>query len=155
MRSISRRLIVVAVTALTLAVSAVLAGDAGAMQKGGQKKKKNNNLVNAQLVQELVRARTLVHNADHDYNGYRAKAAHQIRQAIHALEPKHKHPKLPPVSGSNNQPQSVSDKHLQQAMQILQTVHTQMSGATAKHHVTAQTHVTNAYQDLQTALKIK
>src|SRR5689334_17173976 len=110
MRTYRNRAALLAATGLALAGLIVLAGDSGAAQKGGQKKKKNTSLTNAQLVQVLMDARTLVHNANHDYKGYRAKGAHQIRQAIHALEPKHKHPQLPTIKGGNNEPQAVSDK---------------------------------------------
>jgi len=158
MRTFRCRAALVAVAALALAGLIVLTGDAGAMQKGGGKKKKTNpggttTLTNPQLLQALLDARGLVHMANHDYKGYRGKAAHQIRDAIHILDPKHKHPALPTAKGK--EPQAQSDMQLQQAIVILQAVQTQLAGATDTKLAKASTHVGNAIQDLQTALTIK
>jgi hypothetical protein len=114
---------------------------------------------NSQAIAQLKSIRALLHGADHDYQGYRVKAMHQITDAIHALEGIKTPPKKPhkPPTGQkgNHEPQAVSDAQLTQAIQQLQTVQSQLTGTTGHHVAAASNHITKAIQDLQTALKIK
>jgi hypothetical protein len=113
------------------------------------------------IVQELHQTKMLLNAADHDYDGFRAKAAHQVTRAIHALVPPHPRttPKTtPPVAPGQRvrEPQAVSDKQLQQAIQQLQVVLNQLGSLPGDARAGAATvHVRSAIQDLQTALKIK
>jgi len=113
----------------------------------------------AQIIAELKATRALLHKGDHDYQGYRHKAVHQITEAIHALEGVKGVPQKPhkPIGNHTNghEPQSVSDGQLAQAVQQLQTVQSQLAGNQHHRAVAANKHVSNAIQDLQTALKIK
>lgn len=106
----------------------------------------------ASQVAQLHATAHLLNQADHDYQGHRAKAVHEIHQAIHALHPgPHKrHPHAPKKTG-NNEPQSVSDAQLNQAIAQLKTVQGQLSGA-PPHALTA---IQSSIQQLETALKIK
>jgi len=137
-------------TALTLA-SLILIGDASAVQKGTKKNQASPTTV---LVRDLAAVRHLLHMADHDYKGNRVKAIHEITKAMHALNPNHKHAKPGPKTVGNNIPQSVSDKHLQQAMTQLQTIQSQLGTATTGNTTLANTHITNAVNHLKTALTI-
>jgi hypothetical protein len=114
---------------------------------------------NAQAIAQLQSTRALLHKANHDYQGYRAKGMHQITLAIHALEgtkaphqPKHK-----PGGGQTggHEAQQVSDAQLAQAIQQLQAVETSLVGNANRHVAVANGHINKAIQDLQTALKIK
>jgi hypothetical protein len=117
------------------------------------------NRPNSAVIAQLKSIRTTLHGADHDYQGYRAKAVHQITDAIHALEGVKTPPQKPhmPTTGQKgiHEPQAVSDAQLTQAIQQLQTVQSQLTGTTGHHVVAASNHITKAIQDLQTALKIK
>jgi hypothetical protein len=120
----------------------------------------------AQLIATLRSARRLLVAADHDYNGHRAKAAHEVTQALRELG---FHPKKP-QSGSPAQnaavaaakaarsaqarvhePQAASDAQLQQAQRLLQGALTQLSSI----HPKATTNVQNAVTEITTALTIK
>jgi hypothetical protein len=134
----------------------VLGAPAPAPQKAKLKKSAGVS-VNHQLLQELGQARHLLHLANHDYKGYRAKAVHEVTKAMHALEPNHKHhPHHPTVArtGGNNEAQDVSDKQLQQAIQILHQVRSQLGGARGGNTVAANEHIGHAIRELHTALKI-
>jgi hypothetical protein len=118
------------------------------------------------ILQELHQTRKLLHAADHDYAGFRAKAVHQVTKAIHALNPprprttpKKGQPGAPGQPGAQaprpREPQAVSDKQLQQAIAQLQVVLNQLGSLTGDARAgAAMVHVRNAIQDLHTALKI-
>jgi hypothetical protein len=112
-----------------------------------------------QAIVQLKATRTLLHKADHDYQGYRVKGIHQITQAIHALEgtkpPKQLPPAGPGQKGGGNEPQAVSDAQLAEAIQQLQVVQTQLTTIPGRHVTVAREHIGKSIQDLQTALKIK
>jgi hypothetical protein len=112
-----------------------------------------------QSITQLKASRELLHKANHDYQGYRAKAVHQITLAIHALEgtkPPAKGPyKQATGQASGHELQSVSDAQLAKAVQQLQTVQTQLVSMSGPNVIVASGHVSKAIEDLQTALKIK
>jgi hypothetical protein len=110
----------------------------------------------AQAVQSLRQAHALLVKADHDYQGHRAKAAHHVSQAIHALTGQPHHGagaggagKGNAAGNANRLPQAESDAHLKQARQLLSTASGKLNGHTAGQHVTS------AITELDTALKIK
>jgi hypothetical protein len=117
------------------------------------------NRPNSAVIAQLKSIRATLHGADHDYQGYRVKAMHNITDAIHALEGIKTPPKKPhkPTTGQKgtHEAQAVSDAQLTQALQQLQTVQSQLTRATGRHVAAASNHITKAIQDLQTALKIK
>jgi hypothetical protein len=116
---------------------------------------------NSQVITQLKSIRTVLHNADHDYQGHHAKAVHQITEAIHVLEGIKNLPRKPhkPGQGQGQQhlrePQAVSDAQLSQALQQLQAVQSQLSSSPGSHTVAAGKHISQAILDLQTALKVK
>jgi hypothetical protein len=116
---------------------------------------------NSQLITQLRSVHTLLHEANHDYDGYRAKASHQVTEAIHALEgiknPPKKHKPIHNLGkkAAIHEPQSVSDAQLNQALQQLQTLQPQLTSSSAANVAAAGKHVGQAIADLQTALKIK
>jgi hypothetical protein len=132
---------------------------------------------NPTLAAELHATRTLLQNADHDYQGHRAMAVHHVGKAIHVLGGHHHHtqtgstnkPTATPavvnpqaaaqagnVQGVKNPlPQEVSDAHLKQALQQLQTIQQQLANSTGKNHGQAAGELQNAIAELNTALKIK
>jgi hypothetical protein len=104
---------------------------------------------NAVYIQQLKTTRALLERANHDYDGYRAKAVHQVTKAIHALEgTKNKH--TAQFKKGGNEPQSVSDMQLRQAVKELQAVQMQLPAGS-----TASQHIGKAIADLNTALAIK
>ena len=112
----------------------------------------------AELIQELRSAHKLLVEADHDYDGHRAKAAAEVHKAIRELEGKH-HSKKPHATVAKtkpakepavHEPQATSDAQLQQAQAILQGVQSKMN---SYPKVTAN--VTAAITEISTALKIK
>jgi hypothetical protein len=109
-----------------------------------------------QLVAELHQTRMLLHQADHDYDGFRAKAVHELGKAMHELDPNHKH-KLPPSPNpGNGEDQVKSDAQLAQASKQVQVMMNQLSTGVATPRTTAaMQHMQNAVAHLNTALKIK
>ena len=111
------------------------------------------------ILQGLHQTRTLLHMANHDYDGFRAKAVHQVTKAIHALDPPHsrttpKKPAAPPMPRPN-EPQAVSDAQLKQAIGQLNVILNQLGSLPGDAHAaTAMTHVRSAIADLNVALKI-
>jgi hypothetical protein len=128
----------------------------------------------ATQIAELRQIRTLLEQADHDYQGHRAAAVKLITTAIHTLHPpkpstgqvrtrvagtgtgaKQATPKVG-NNGGNNEPQAVSDAQLKQAMTALAAVQTQLAGAPGNTAATtAAAALGKAVQELQTALSIK
>jgi hypothetical protein len=122
----------------------------------------------AAQVAELRQIRTVLEQADHDYQGHRAAAVKLITTAIHTLHPpKHstgqakthvtgtKTVSTTP-KGGNNEPQAVSDAQLKQAMTALAAVQTQLAGTQSNTAATtAAATLGKAVQELQTALSIK
>jgi hypothetical protein len=110
----------------------------------------------APLVSELHQTRVLLHQADHDYQGHRVKAMHEIGQAMNALHPHHKHKLGVRKGGGGNENQAVSDMQLAQAGKQLQVVLNQLNnGAANANTAKAAMHVQNAMAQLNTALKIR
>jgi hypothetical protein len=112
------------------------------------------------ILQGLHQTRTLLHMANHDYDGYRAKAVHQVTKAIHTLDPPHprttapKKPAAPPLPRPN-EPQAVSDAQLKQAIGQLNVILNQLGSLPGDAHAaTAMAHVRSAVADLNVALKI-
>jgi hypothetical protein len=128
------------------------AGQVSAVKGGG-------TLPYAQVVLELNQTRALLQQANHDYDGFRAKAVGQVTKAIHALVQgrphktvHHAHPSQPAV----HEPQAKSDAQLRQAMQQLQVVLNQLGTRNGDPQAgAAMTHVQAALADLNQALKIR
>jgi len=141
----------------------------------GTTNKQHQNQNNAAAMTELKAAHALlVHQADHDYQGHRAKAAHQVSSAIHALSGGNNNGgaggKNQQAGGKNQQggvqvvannqqaggqgnvkvPQAQSDANLHKATQML---HTALGQVHSGHQAT--THIHAAINELNTALKIK
>ena len=121
---------------------------------------------NAAVIKTLISAHKLLAEANHDYDGHRAKAAQEVHEAVMALG-HHRHPKaqpgttpnngagVPPKGGNGGQqkthePQSVSDGQLQQAQQLLQAALTQLG-----NHPKAAASVKAAIAEINLALSIK
>jgi hypothetical protein len=132
-----------------------------------------NQAVNLDALATLKSAHKLLEEANHDYQGHRAKAVHAIHQAIREIEHhsgkgavKHTQSapakaavkatvraakattgKVPPV----HEAQAASDTQLRAAQQLLLKVQAELSSGT---HPKASVHVQTAILELQTALKI-
>jgi hypothetical protein len=141
---------------LGIAVTGLLCGLSGVTAEGGGKKEKGKGINHPAIVAELHQSRLLLHNANHDYDGYRAKAMHDVGKAMHALDPKHKH-ELPKESGpAVKEDQKKSDAQLATAAKQIQVVIGQLTSAPATPATTsAVKHLEAALGHLNTALKIK
>jgi hypothetical protein len=120
----------------------------------------------AQLIATLRSARRLLVAADRDYHGHRAKAAHEVTQALRELgfHPKKPQSGSPAQNGAlvaakaartaqarTHEPQATSDAQLQQAQQLLQGALTQLTST----HPKATANVQTAITEITTALTIK
>src|SRR5579883_758797 len=109
------------------------------------------------VLSQLHAAHKLLIQADHDYDGHRARAAGDVSRAIHELSGRHHKPgtaaKKPGNAVAANtgkkhkMPQAQSDAHLREASQILTTVSAQLP---AGHR--ASRHVHDAIAQINTAL---
>jgi hypothetical protein len=130
-----------------------------------------------QVIAELKSARALLEKANHDYQGHRAKAVHEITHAIHLLEHGKHHPNPQAATGNGNgnkpvaaggkkgkkgagnankpnEPQGESDAQLKHAIEILHKVEEQLQGGQAQHHHHASEAIHKAIHELHTALKV-
>jgi len=109
----------------------------------------------AQIITTLRSARRLLATADRDYNGHRAKAAHEVTRALRELgfHPRHAQRGSPTRTGQAkmHEPQAASDAQLQQAQQLLQGALAQLSGT----HPKATANVQAAIREIGVALSIK
>ena len=123
------------------------------------------------LVEELRTAHRLLAEADHDYDGHRAKAAGEVHKAIKDLAYHHKkgepgqtpgnggnhgsgthEPNKAAQSGKEHEPQGNSDSQLREAHEILKTVLGQIN---ATKHPKAAGHIKEAIHEIRLALKMK
>lgn len=128
--------------------------------------------VHVPIVQGLHQTKALLNAANHDYEGFRAKAVHEVTKAIHALDPPNVRtaPKkaaqitpAPPAGqaapavkpAAVKEAQAASDKQLQQAIQQLKMLLGQLEALPASPRAAiAVGHVRGAIHELHTALKI-
>lgn len=148
-----------------LAFGITLTPAEAAPQTKGNAKKAATSSTTSEVVTELHQAKALLETAIHDYDGHRAKAVGEIHHALHELTAHHhkagngaattpaaKQEK--PKEAATTTPgetQAQSDKQLKQALQILSG----LSGQIPKNHVKSATHIQNAIEELNVALKIK
>jgi hypothetical protein len=98
-------------------------------------------------VQAVTQAYRLLEQADHDYQGHRAKAMKHLHKAGRVLGVALK------GDGKAGEQQGTSDSQLKQAQSVLQQMGAnQASGA---RHQRAMQHVHSALGEIQTALSIK
>ena len=128
-------------------------------------------------MQSLHQAHKLLAEADHDYEGHRAKAAEEVHKAIRELESKHHHKGAGAESvaegaahagtsqkglgheaatgakktGKTREPQATSDSQLKQALTLLQAAQSELASQNQK----AAANVTAAVAEIKTALSIK
>jgi hypothetical protein len=115
-------------------------------------------------LQDLRQAHKLLAEADHDYDGHRARAAEEVHKAIRELESKHRPKKV--VTGQSpvvtakpvkvkqpavHESQTTSDAQLRQALQLLESAAPEINSK----HPKAASNVAAAIQELNTALKIR
>jgi hypothetical protein len=163
--SLSRLSIVVALAGLLALVAGTT--PARAFPPGAKAAAASSSPYAAQI-NALKAARTLLHDADHDYNGHRAEAVKLVTAAIHALAPPQTtttHAKGNAAKAGagqqtakttgNTVSQAVSDGMLKQAMTAIATVQTQLAGAGTGAPATAAAALQKAVQELQVALQIK
>ena len=123
----------------------------------------NTQSAHAGLIKTLRQAHELLINADHDYDGHRAKAAEEVHNALKELghHPKKANtgngaatkPKAAKTGGGKtHESQATSDAQLQQALQLLQGTLTHLNSG---KHPKAAAKVKAAITELNTALKIK
>ncbi|MDB5310008.1 MAG: hypothetical protein JWO38_4210 [Gemmataceae bacterium] len=106
------------------------------------------------VASELHAAHALLVKADHDYQGHRAKAAHEVAAAIREIAGTHHHHtgtgNHPAGQARTKIPQGTSDAHLTQASQILTAA---LGKLPAGHKATAN--IQAAINEIQTAFKIR
>jgi len=128
-------------------------------------------------IQSLREAHKLLTEADHDYEGHRAKAAEEVHKAIKELESKHHHKGAgaesigegtahsgtaqkglghagatgAKKSEKTREPQATSDSQLKQALSLLQAAQSELASQNQK----AAANVTAAVSEIKTALSIK
>jgi hypothetical protein len=129
-----------------------LAFAAGDSEAGGKKAKSKFQSPYSQLILELRAAKHWLNEANHDYQGHRAKAVTEVSHAIHQLEehPHHKphHKEIHNHKPAIHEPQKISDAQMVLAHQIVLDV--------AKKLATISTddkHLTRAGLHLQEADK--
>ncbi|HET6328723.1 MAG TPA: hypothetical protein VFG04_28825 [Planctomycetaceae bacterium] len=98
-------------------------------------------------VQAVTQAYRLLSQADHDYQGHRAKAMKHLHQAGRVLGVSLK------GDGKNKEQQGTSDSQLKQAQTMLQQMTT--TNTAGKRHQRAMQHVNSALSEISTALSIK
>jgi hypothetical protein len=143
-------------TTIGLLVAGLVAVNAAWAIPGGLGGTSKRALAHAAQVAELKAARSLLEKADHDYQGHRAQAVHEIGVAIHALQGSHQHHAMHKSTGGNNESQAASDAQLRQALKKMKTVESQLQGGSSGGHTAkAAAAVKKAIQELETALKIR
>src|SRR5262249_47877629 len=116
-----------------------------------------------QMLQEMHQAHHLLHEANHDYDGHRAKAAEELHKAIKALHATlpHHHQKAHPLptlavkQPAVHEDQAKSDAQLRDARKILKVVELQLAASTELHHQKAAADVAKAIEQIDVALKIR
>jgi len=175
------------------AASPMPRGMAGVAHRGAGMPRRNygnayrRNMVanqnNSQAIAPLQSAATSLTQADHDYQGHRAKALHSVSAAIRHLEPpavrrnlagnagignvaNRKQATLAGKNGgaggsgkgkaNNSMPQAVSDSHLRDALQSLNGVRSMLANSSnSGHRAQALIAVQNAIQEIDQALAIR
>jgi hypothetical protein len=126
------------------------------------------------IIKELHLTHKLLEEADHDYDGHRAKAAHEVHEAIHALmahtgngetkpaekvAPKPAEKPAKPAGGAGlKESQAVSDAQLKEALANLQKIEAHFGSVKSEkseHIIKAEKNVTAAIGELKIALSIK
>jgi hypothetical protein len=141
----------------------------------------NAHQINNQLVTELRGTMRLLHQADHDYNGHRARAIQHLSRAVNTIHPSTNMGQMNGMNrgqgngaagaraglgkggnrtgaanGQNKMPQAQSDQHLQQAMQRLTVIQNQISNVGSnQRHAQALNHIQQATQELRVALNVR
>jgi hypothetical protein len=111
----------------------------------------------AQQITALRGANALLAQADHDYKGHRVNGMKEVHRAIHVLKSGTKTTKNPfkAPKGKGDLPQNQSDKLLQQAIDQLTAVQTQLNTVQGPRATAAVTAIQKAIKELNIALKIK
>jgi hypothetical protein len=146
---------VVAVLGMVLAGGLLLGLESSTQGQGRKKGWEARRFRDAQLIQELRRAKALLLKANHDYDGHRVKAIHQVNLALRQLnKDSGARPKetIPLVRGDGREPQPLSDAQLKQARQILTAVQGQLTGLySTPHRRKAGARVTDAIKQIDLA----
>lgn len=127
------------------------------------------NQAHHSILTELHQAKHLLDLGLHDYHGHRAKADHEVSQAIHLLEhhrkgehkaiAKGEHKKTPHHDGPiTEERQKASDSKLRQAEKLVQAAHLQLNNLHTKHghkhHHEAAQLLTKATREIEQALHV-
>ena len=135
----------------------------------------NANQNNTAVLTALNSSLTTLANAEHDYNGHRVRAMHEVSAAIRHMQPAGSRAVNPGITpgasarvlagfgaGGNvprpRMPQATSDAHLRDALRSLSTIQTRMNTqgqAGNRNHVQARSSVQRATQELRLALNVR
>jgi hypothetical protein len=112
--------------------------------------------MNQGIISHLRTAYARLQQADHDYQGHRARAANHVVNALRHLGA----PSMPGSGinpGAGRMPQAQSDGLLRDALSRLNTAHNQLGtrGNTVAHHGSARSQVAAAIGEVNTALSIR
>ena len=116
-----------------------------------------NQVAHAAMIEDLKKAHHLLAEADHDYDGHRAKAAEEVHKALKELGHHHKPAagtaKSSPGTGStgSKEDQAASDAQLREAHELLVKAETFLT----KHHPKAHANIQAAIGEINVALSIK
>jgi hypothetical protein len=127
--------------------NAMLANRAGASGTGYYPVANRGTPANPADSQAVYQAYRLLSQADHDYQGHRAKAMEHLRKAGRTLGISLK------GDGKSQEQQGTSDSQLKQAQTTLQTM--TKNGVNSRRHQRAMTHVNSALAEIETALSVK
>ena len=108
----------------------------------------------AVVLEDLKKAHHLLVEAKHDYDGHRAKAAHEVHKAMKELGYNHKSTgtaKSGARGTGTKENQAVSDGQLREAHELLRKAEAYLG----KHHPKAHANVRAAIGEIATALQIK
>jgi hypothetical protein len=145
----------IALLAVAVLLAAITATDAAPNKPGKRAKVKAQDHT---LVHELHKIKHTLSVANHDYNGHRVKAMHQIGQAVHELKKEahlrgHKGAMKPPTGP---EPQPISDAQLAESATALDGVLKQLNTlATTPRRTKAAGHINGAIKQIGLALEFR
>lgn len=128
-----------------------------AVKKKDEARKKEIESKIDDIGRDLSGIRSLLNKADHDYNGLRAAAYHEVNHAHHWLEHGRRHPnpneKFSSAKNKDADPPKQADDQLRQAVKSLRAISNRLDDGDLPHSGPALAAVRKAIGELEKALK--